>query len=503
MKRNLNSSSELAPAAEDLASVPLAPSPWRAFALLATTIFVLILDAAIVNVALPSLGTDLGFAPADLSWVFNAYTLAFGGFLLLGGRLADLVGRRRLFMLGLVLFVTASVLGGLAQSALWLVAARVGQGLGAALVAPAALSLVMTIFASGPERNRALGIWGAVAGSGAAAGVILGGVLTDLFGWQAVFFVNVPIGIAAVALAPRLLPESRDTSAGRGFDLLGAATVTVGLAVLVYALVDAADAGWTSAQTLGLGAVAALLLGAFVLVERRAEHPLVPMDFLRNAELRSANIVNVVMAASIMPAFFFVTFYLQSVLGYSPLRAGFAQLTVSLTLVASAGPASKLVTRLGVARPLLIGLPLVAASLLWFSQLPVDGDYWADVFGPMILLGMGAALAFIPLTIGATAPAAEHESGLASGLLNTTQQVGGALGLGILISLATSRTNDLAASGQSAPAAVVEGFDFAFTVGSGIALAGAVLVFVLMRGRPAAVAEPVLVTEEPEPVLVG
>ena len=256
MKRNLNSTSEFLTGGTGSAATPSAASPWRAFALLATTIFVLILDAAIVNVALPSVGGDLGFAPADLSWVFNAYTLAFGGFLLLGGRLADLLGRRRLFMIGLALFVVASLLGGLAQNAVWLVASRAGQGLGAALVAPAALSLVMTIFAPGPDRNRALGIWGAVAGSGAAAGAILGGVLTDVFGWQAVFLVNIPIGLAAIMLAPRLLPESRDLSLGRGFDLLGAITVTAGLGVLVYALVDANDAGWGSTQTLGLGALA-------------------------------------------------------------------------------------------------------------------------------------------------------------------------------------------------------------------------------------------------------
>jgi EmrB/QacA subfamily drug resistance transporter len=406
-------------------------------------------------------------------------------------------------MIGLGLFSTASLLGGLAQSALWLVAARVGQGLGAALVAPAALSLVMTIFAPGPDRNRALGIWGAVAGSGAAAGAILGGVLTDLFGWPAVFFVNLPIGVAAILLAPRLLPESRDTSAGRGFDLLGAATVTLGLAVLVYALVDAHDAGWGSVQTLGLGALAVALLGAFVVIERRAAHPLVPPGFLRHAELRSANVVNVVMAASIMPAFFFVTLYLQQVLGYSPMKAGFAQLAISLTLIASAGPASKAVTRFGVTRPLLVGLPLIAIALTWFSRLPVDGEYWADVFGPMVVLGVGAALSFIPLTIGATASAEEHESGLASGLLNTTQQVGGALGLGVLISIATGRTDNLLQAGQAPPAAVTEGFSAAFGVGAGIALAATALVLILMRRRPASSAEPVLDEGELEPILVA
>jgi len=501
MKRNLNSTSTSSSGTGG-AATPLAASPWRAFALLATTIFVLILDAAIVNVALPSVGGDLGFAPADLSWVFNAYTLAFGGFLLLGGRLADLLGRRRLFMIGLALFVVASLLGGLAQSAVWLVAARVGQGLGAALVAPAALSLVMTIFAPGPERNRALGIWGAVAGSGAAAGAILGGVLTDVFGWPAVFLVNIPIGIAAIVLAPRLLPESRDLSLARHFDLLGATTVTAALGVLVYALVDANDAGWTSTQTLALSALAALLLAAFVVVERRSAHPLVPRGFVRHAELRSANIVNIVMAAAIMPSFFFVTLYLQQVLGYSPMRAGFAQLTVALTIVAGAGPAARLVTRYGATRPLLAGLALLAVALAWLSRLPVNGDYWVDVFGPLVVLGLGGALSFIPLTIAATASAADHESGLASGLLNTTQQVGGALGLGVLISLATGRTDDLLASGVAPASAVTDGFGYGLAVGAGIAVAAAVLTLGLMRRRPDRGAS-VLVDEESEPVLVA
>ena len=501
MKRNLNSSSELA-GGSGSAATPPAASPWRAFALLATTIFVLILDAAIVNVALPSVGGDLGFAPADLSWVFNAYTLAFGGFLLLGGRLADLLGRRRLFMIGLGLFVVASLLGGLAQNAVWLVASRAGQGLGAALVAPAALSLVMTIFAPGPDRNRALGIWGAVAGSGAAAGAILGGVLTDVFGWPAVFLVNIPIGLAAIVLAPRLLPESRDLSLVRHFDLLGATTVTAGLGVLVYALVDANDAGWTSTQTLGLSALAALMLAAFVVVERRSAHPLVPRGFVRHAELRSANIVNIVMAAAIFPSFFFVTLYLQQILGYSPMRAGFAQLTVALTIVAAAGPAARLVTRYGATRPLLAGLALLTVALAWLSRLPVGGDYWADVFGPLVVLGLGGALSFIPLTIAATASAADHESGLASGLLNTTQQIGGALGLGVLISLATGRTDSLLASGETPASAITDGFGYGFAVGAGIAVAAALLALGLMRRRTTLAVEPLLL-EEPEPVPVA
>ena len=453
-----------------------------ALALLAATQFVLILDAAIVNVALPSIGRDLRFAPDDLSWVANAYILTFGGFLLLGGRVADLAGRRRMFVVGLALFVAASMLGALAPSALWLIVARAMQGLGAALVSPAALSLVMTLFDEGPERNRALGVFGAVAGSGAAAGSILGGLLTDWFGWQAVLYVNVPIGAVAIALAPRLLPASRAAGPGRSFDLAGAVSVTAGLALLVYALVDANDTGWASAQTLTLGALALALIAAFVVIEARAAHPLVPPGIFRLRTLRGANIVAVLLTMAMFPMFFFLTLYLQHVLGYGPIRAGLGQLPIALTIAVMAGVTSRLVTRFGFKAPLVAGLLVVGAGLAWFSQLSAPGGtYVADILGPSILSGVGGALVFISVTIAATTGARAHEAGLASGLINTTQQVGGALGLALLVAVATARTDAvLAAGGQSPAVALTEGFQAALLAGAGIAVVAALLASVLV-----------------------
>src|SRR3954454_100363 len=395
-----------------------------ALALLATTQFVLILDIAIVTVALPSIGTDLHFASADLSWVINAYALMFGGFLLLGGRMSDLIGRRRMFMAGLIIFTGASLAGALAQSSLWLVIARGTQGLGAALVSPAALALVMTLFREGAERNRALGIWGAVAGSGGAAGAILGGVLTDVFAWQAVLYVNIPVGIAAVALAPRLLPEGRDIAGIRSFDVAGAFSVTAGLAVLIYAVVDAPNAGWGSTQTILLGALAAALIAAFIAIEATAKRPLLPLRTFSNKMLRSANLGAVLTTAALFPMWFLLTLYTQEVLGYTALEAGVAQPPIAALIVISAAPSQQLVTRIGPRIPFVTGLLLVAGGLLWFSQISADGTFLQDILGPSILAGVGAAMAFIAVTIAATTGATEEDAGLASGLLNTSQQVG-------------------------------------------------------------------------------
>ncbi|HEV7494586.1 MFS transporter, partial [Baekduia sp.] len=343
------------------------PSPtsnkWLALALLATAQFVVVLDASIVNVALPSIGKDLNFSSENLSWVVNSYTLVFGGFLLLGGRLADLLGRRRLFIAGLVLFALASLAGGLAQSELWLISARAVQGLGAALVSPAALSIVTTTFAEGAERNKALGVWGAVAGSGGAAGVLLGGMLTEWAGWEWVLFVNVPIGIIAALLAPRLLGESRDIDRVRHFDAAGAFTVTAGLAIGVYALVDANDAGWTSTQTLVLGAVSLALLAVFSMVERRSPAPLVPFSIFRLRSLRGSNIVGLLIGMSLFSMFFFISLYLQRVLGYSALKAGLSYLPLAGTIIIAAGVASAAVTRLGFKPMLIVGMLLVAVAL--------------------------------------------------------------------------------------------------------------------------------------------
>jgi EmrB/QacA subfamily drug resistance transporter len=451
-----------------------------ALALLASTQFVLILDAAIVGVALPSIGRELDFAREDLSWVANAYTLMFGGFLLLGGRIADLVGRRRMFMAGLVLFTIASLLGGLAQSALWLVLARALQGLGAALISPAALSLVMTLFTEGSERNKALGVWGAVAGSGGAAGVILGGVLTEWLGWEAVLFVNVPIGLVAAFLAPRLLPEGREAAGTRSFDLAGAVTVTAGLAMLVYALVDANDAGWGSAQTLGLGAAAFVLLAVFVAIELRTERPLAPLSIFRNRALRGANIVSITMTMAVFPMFFFLTFYAQFVLGYEPIEAGFAQLPIALSIIVFAGVASQVVTRAGYKTTLVIGLLVGAAGLVWFGQVSAGGSFMADIFGPSIVAGLGLAFAFVAATIAATSGVSGEQAGLASGLVNTSQQIGGALGLAVLIALSTARTDAVDAA---PPVALAEGYQAGFLGGAGLALLGALLTLVLLSGR--------------------
>jgi EmrB/QacA subfamily drug resistance transporter len=454
-----------------------------ALALLATTQFILILDIAIMTVALPSIGTDLDFATADLSWVINSYALLFGGFLLLGGRMSDLVGRRRMFMAGLILFTVASLAGALAESALWLVIARGAQGLGAALVSPAALSLVMTLFPEGSERNKALGVWGAVAGSGGAAGAILGGVLTDALSWEAVLYVNIPVGIAAVALAPRLLPEGREVAGIRSFDLAGAVSVTAGLALLIYAVVDADSAGWGSTQTLGLSGISLALIAAFLAIEVRAKRPLLPLSTFRNAMLRSANIGAVLTTMALFPMWFLLTLYTQQVLGYTPLEAGLAQLPIALLIVFAAGPTQQLVTRIGPRVPLTVGLVMVAGGLLWFSQVSAGGTFLADILGPSVLAGVGAALAFIAGTIAATTGASDDDSGLASGLLNTSQQVGGAIGVAAIAAIATARTNDVIATGERLPAALTEGYQTGYLVAAAVALTAAVVVAALLPRR--------------------
>ncbi len=457
-----------------------------ALGLLAITQFMIVIDASIVNVALPSIGRGLRFSQVDLSWVVNAYVLTFGGFLLLGGRLADLLGRRRMFILGLALFSAASLLGGLAQSEAWLIAARAVQGLGAAIVSPAALSIITTTFAEGAERNRALGVWGAVAGAGGAAGVLLGGVLTDGLNWRWVLFVNVPIGVAAALLAPRLLPESRDHHENPSFDIPGAVTVTAGLALLVYAVVDAVNAGWTSTATLTRLGGAVLLLAVFVVVELRARQPLVPFGIFRLRTLRGANVVSVLLGMSLFSMFFFISLYLQQILGFSALQAGLSYLPLSVAIIACAGAASTLTTRVGFKPTLVAGFVLVAAGLLWFAQVRAPGgSYLADVLGPSILAGAGLGLSFVSVTIAAFVGTVPSQAGLASGLVNTSQQVGGALGLAILASIANSRTRDVLHSGGThvVKVALTEGFQDAFLVGAGFAVAGVLLSLVLIASR--------------------
>ena len=457
-----------------------------ALALLAMTQFVVVLDAAIVNVALPSIGKALDFSQDNLSWVVNAYTLTFGGFLLLGGRLADLLGRRRMFMYGLVLFSIASLLGGLAQSDIWLIIARGAQGLGAAIVSPAALSIITNTFAEGAERNKALGVWGAVAGSGGAAGVLLGGILTQYAGWEWVLFVNTPIGIAAALLAPRLLDESRDEVENPSFDVVGALSVTAGLVMLVYALVDAPQAGWESTQTIVLGIASAVVLAAFMAWERRRQAPLVPFSIFRLQTLRGANVVSLLVAMSLFSMFFFISLYMQQVLGYDALKAGLSYLPLAGTIIISAGVASALVTRIGFKITLIVGMVFVTGGLVWFAQVPPDGSYLSDLLGPMLVAAVGLGFAFVPVTIAAVTGIRPDQAGLASGLVNTSQQVGGALGLAILVAIANSTTSGQFADGvRDRAVALTEGFQDAFTVGAGFAAAGAILAALLISSRDA------------------
>jgi EmrB/QacA subfamily drug resistance transporter len=454
-----------------------------ALALLATAQFVVVLDASIVNVALPSIGRDLDFAQDDLSWVVNAYTLVFGGFLLLGGRLADLLGRRRIFIYGMWLFAVASLAGGLAQSDIWLVIARAVQGLGAALISPSALAILATTFAEGAERNKALAVWGAVAGSGGAVGVLAGGMLTEWAGWEWVLFVNTPIGIAAALVAPRILGESRDESSPE-WDVAGAVTVTAGLALLVYTLVDANNAGWGSTQTIGLGAASLVLLAAFVAIELRRRYPLIPFSIFKLRTLRGANVIGLLLGMSLFAMFFFISLYMQQVLGYDPLKAGLAYLPLAGLIIVSAGGASQLVARFGFKPVLVAGLLFTAAGLFWFSKVSPGGTYVGDVLFPEMLAAVGLGLSFVPVTIGSVTGTKPDEAGLASGLINTSQQVGGALGLAILSTIATTRTDDVFASGvRDRAVALTEGFQNAFFAGAVIAVVGALLALVLISSR--------------------
>ena len=455
-----------------------------ALLLLAMTQFVIVIDASIVNVALPSIGTALHFSEAHLSWVVNAYTLTFGGFLLLGGRLADLLGRRRMFVIGLLVFSTSSLLGGLAQSESWLIAARAAQGLGAAIVSPAALSIITTTFSDGEERNRALGVWGAVAGAGGAAGVLLGGVLTSGLSWRWVLFVNVPIGAVCALAAPRVLAESHAELEHREFDVPGAVTVTGGLALLVYAMVEAVNDGWGSAATIERLTGAAILLALFVTIEQRRRAPLMPFSIFRLRTLRGANAVALLIGMSLFSMFYFVSLYMQQVLHFSALHAGLSYLPLAVGIILAAGGASALVTRLGFKPVLFSGMALIAAGLMWFSRVSAGGSFAADVLGPSLLAAFGLGLSFVSVTIAAVTGTRPQEAGLASGLVNTAQQVGGALGLAILSTLANSRTDHLLGTGSHSPAeALTAGFSRAFLTGAGFAVAGAALTLALISSR--------------------
>jgi EmrB/QacA subfamily drug resistance transporter len=477
------------------------PKRWIALVLLCAAQFMVVLDASIVNVALPSIKNDLGFSQESLQWVVSAYTLVFGGFLLLGGRMADLLGRRRMFVGGLLLFSVASLAGGFATSEGWLIAARSVQGLGAAIISPAALAIVTTTFQEGSERNKALGIWGAIAGAGGAAGVLLGGVLTDSLGWEWVLFVNFPIGIAAALAAPRFVRESKIDREARHFDALGAVSITAGLVVLVYALVKANDYGWGSVTTIALLASAAVLIAGFTWIESRSRSPLVPLRIFSVRTVTGANVIGLLVGASLFAMFYFISLYLQQVLGYSPLKTGVAYLPLALGIIVSAGIASALVERVGVKPTLISGLVLVVAGLLLFTRVDTNGAYVGDVLIPSLVVAFGLGLSFVPMTIAAVAGVSDSEAGLASGLINTSQQVGGALGLAVLSAVATSRTDSVLQAARGArdalPNALTEGFQSAFAVGALFAAVAIVLAVVLLRGRAVAV------QQTPEPVGAG
>jgi EmrB/QacA subfamily drug resistance transporter len=457
-----------------------ATNKWVVLVLICLAQFMVILDATIVNVALPSIQKDLNLSEGNLQWIVNAYTLVFGGFLLLGGRAGDLLGRKRIFLVGLVIFTVASLLDGLASSEGMLIAARSLQGLGAALVSPAALSIIVTTFEEGAERARALGVWAAIAIGGSAVGLILGGVLTQYFSWPWIFFVNVPVGIVTFVLSLRLIPESRDEEAERSYDVAGAVTVTGGLMALVYAIVDAQSAGWGSAKTLGFFALAAALLIAFVVIELRAKAPLVRLSIFRIRSLLTANVAMFLAASGIFAMFFFNTLYLQRVLGYGPLKAGLAFLPFTAGIMISAGIASQFAPRIGVRPVAAAGFLLTAAGLALLTQLPVHGSYTTDVLPALILSSLGMGAVFMPLTLIATTGLDDDDQGLASGLFNTSQQVGGALGLAVLSTIATSKT---ASAGGSPAHALVTGFHWAFAGGAVVMVAALAVMVALLRKR--------------------
>jgi EmrB/QacA subfamily drug resistance transporter len=451
--------------------------------------FMVILDVSVVNVALPAVRGALHFSEQNLQWVVNAYTVTFAGFLLLGGRAADLLGRRRVFVSGLVVFALASLAGGLADSQSVLIGARAIQGLGGAIIAPASLSILTTTFEEGAARNRAVGIWGAMGGAGGAAGVLLGGVLTDLLGWRWILFINVPIGIAAALLAQRLIAEGRDAERARNFDLLGAVTATLGLSLLVLGIVRTDATGWGSAQALGLIAGGLVLLAVFLGIEGRfAKAPLMPLRIYSSRTLSAANLVVLLVGAASFGMWFFLSLYLQQVLGYSPIKAGFAFLPMTLCIVAGSALASRAVTRIGPKPMLIAGMLAQAAGLLLFTDISVGGSYLGEVLAPSLLVAIGIGLAFVPVTIAAVAGVASHEAGLASGLVNTSRLFGGALGLAALATIATERTNgDLrhgAAGAHAVHAALTSGFRLAFVVAAGIALVGALVAFVGLPSLP-------------------
>jgi EmrB/QacA subfamily drug resistance transporter len=448
--------------------------------------FMVILDVSVVNVALPAIRSDLHFGGTELQWVVNGYALTFAGFLLLGGRAADLLGRRRMLVVGLLAFAITSLLGGIAQSKEWLTAARALQGLSGAVVAPATLSVLTSTFTEGAERNRALGAWGAMGGAGGATGALLGGVLTDLLSWRWILFINIPIGVLTGLAVARIVAESRsDDAARRSFDLSGAVTVTVGLVVLVYGIVRTDHYGWGSTRTIATLAIGLALIGLFLVIEGRlAKAPLVPLRVFGSRQLSAANIVMLTLGGSSFAMWYFVSLYLQEVRGDSPIVAGLAFVPMALSVAVGAQIAGKLTARFGAGPLLALGMAMVGGGMLLFGRAPVGGTFLVDVLPAELITAVGVGLAFVPITIAAMAGSAPQEAGLASGLVNTSRQIGGSLGLAILATIATARTSDLAGHVALKPA-LTSGFHHAFVVGAGFALVGSIASAVLIpRIRP-------------------
>jgi EmrB/QacA subfamily drug resistance transporter len=458
------------------------PKRWKALAVLGVAYLMVVLDVSIVNVALPSIQEELDFSVENLQWVVSGYALTFGGFLLLGGRAGDLLGRRRVFMAGLALFSISSLLCGLSVSSGMLIAMRLVQGAAGAILSPSVFSITLVTFREGAERNKALGILGAIAGSGAAIGVLLGGILTEYAGWEWIFFVNVPIGLAALALVPRYVRESRAEGLERHFDAAGAVTVTASLMLFVFGLTQSTSYGWSSARVIGSLVASAVLMAAFLVIESRSQSPLVPLGFFKRRTLAGANLIGFGLGTTIFGMFFLLSLYMQIVLGFSALETGVGYLAVALTAVAASGAAQALVTRIGVKPVLATGLALIGVGLVLFTQLPVDGTYVANLLPGFILVGIGLGFSFVPVSIAALAGVAGREAGLASGLINTSQQIGGALGLAILTTVSTTKTDDLTPPGQQPSlTALVDGYSLAFWVAAGFAAISLVTTLLILK----------------------
>jgi len=473
------------------------PRRWQALGVLGVAYLMVVLDVAIVNVALPSIQKSLHFSTSSLEWVVSGYALTFGGFLLLGGRAGDLLGRRRVFMAGLLLFSVTSLLCGLSVSPAMLIALRVAQGAAGAILSPSVFSIVSVTFEEGSERNKALGLLGAIAGSGAAIGTLLGGVLTEFAGWEWIFFVNVPIGLGVLLVVPRVVRESRAPELARHFDVAGAVTVTGGLMLLVFGLTRAPTVGWASVQTIASLIGSAVLIATAVFVEQRSRSPLVDLRIFRRRTLAGANVTGFILGTMLFGMFFLLSLYQQDVLGFSPLRSGVGNLAIALTVIVMSTISQALVTRVGVKPVLMVGLSFLGGGLAYFTQLPVDGHYFWDLFPGFLLIGVGLGCSFVPVSIAALSGVTNKEAGLASGLITTSQQIGGAIGLAILTTVSTTRTNNLLARGVATPTALTDGFKLAFWVGLGFAAIALVAALVaLKREDLTALAAPVELPKE-------